>query len=93
MTSDPETIHRLALRRKAIKQRRLRKATIGNKFGELLVQRRSRAVRITAITKRPPDWNGRPSAASFAFVDLDDAGVDRLIQRLQAIRGGRRALP
>lgn len=79
-------------RRATIAEAQLRRATIVGGRGRLIVQRRRRAVRITAITEQAPAWTGKPSAASFAFVDLDDARVDRLVERLQAIRGGRRAL-
>ncbi len=71
---------------------RRRRRISSNEFGELLVRRKQRAVRITAITNASR-CTGKPTAASFAFVDLDDAAVDRLIRRLQAIRGGKRALP
>jgi hypothetical protein len=79
-------------RRRPISEVQLRRATIRGGRGRLVVQRRKRAVRVTAVTERTEAWNGKPSDASFAFVDLDDAGVDRLVGRLQAIRGGRRSL-
>lgn len=38
------------------------------------------------------NWNGegRPPANA-AFVDLDDAQLDRLVRRLQRVRGGKNA--
>lgn len=77
--------------REAVRDARIRRQTIGNEFGELVVKRTRRAVRVTAIT-RPARWNGTPSAASFGFADLDDAAVDMPIHRLQAVRGGKRAV-
>lgn len=71
---------------------RARRQVVSNDFGELLVMRRGRAVRITAVTKQAR-FGGKPCAASFGFVDLDDMAVDRLIRRLTTIRGGKRSLP
>lgn len=64
-----------------------------NEFGELHVRRTKRGVKVTALTLPSESRTGRRTGATYAVVDLDDAGVDRLIRRLQACRGGRRALP
>ena len=64
-----------------------------NEYGELLVRRTKRAVKIIAITDPETARTGRRTGATYAVVDLDDAAVDRLIGRLQEIRGGRKALP
>jgi len=77
--------------RRRIADARRHRSTIGNEFGRLIVKRTRRAVRVTAITTTDA-MTGAPCAASFAFADLDEAGVDRLIRRLTAIRGGRKAL-
>ncbi len=78
--------------RRAASRARIRRQTIATEFGEVVIKRNRRGVRVTVITRKS-NWVGRPNDASFAFVDLDDSGVDRLVARLQAIRGGRRALP
>jgi hypothetical protein len=80
------------LRRKIRDARRRRRRIVDNEFGGLIVTRTRRAVRLTAIVKRG-QLVGRQPATTIGFVDLDDAGIDRLIQRLQSLRGGRRALP
>ena len=71
---------------------RRRRLRIGNEFGHLMALRKRRLVRITVVTKTDA-MVGAPCGATYAFVDLDDGQVDRLIRRLQAIRGGKRALP
>jgi hypothetical protein len=77
-----------------INRARARKQRIAsNEFGELQVRRTKRGVKITALTMPSENRTGRRTGATYAVVDLDDAGVDRLIERLRAIRGGRRALP
>ena len=58
-----------------------------NEFGEILVRRTRRGIRITALTLPTSKRSGRRTGATYAIVDLDDAGVDRLVTRLQAIRG------
>lgn len=78
--------------RKTLNRKRRSSKAIGNDYGELIVTRTKRGVRILAFTRRGPVWSGRETLATFGFVDLDDASVDRLIRRLQAIRGGRKAL-
>lgn len=65
---------------------------IDDDYGTMLVTRKNRRVRITVITK-PGMHTGKITQAPLGWVDLGDDQVDRLIQRLQAIRGGKRALP
>lgn len=79
------------LRQEIRDRKRRRQRVVDNEFGTLIVTRTRRAVRVTAVVK-PALMDGKP-ASTFGFVDLDDAGIDRLIQRLTALRGGRRALP
>ena len=76
-----------------VKLAQRRRRTIGNAYGDLIVKRTKKAVRIIAVTKRGPNWTGAESDATFGVVDLDDVMVDRLIERLQALRGGRKELP
>ena len=64
---------------------RARKLVVDNEHGKLIVTRTRRAVRVTVVSLHPGE--------SVAFVDLDDAKIDRLVQRLTALRGGKRALP
>lgn len=75
------------------RERTARQRVASNEFGELLVRRTKRGVKITALTLPNENRTGRRTGATYAIVDLDDDGVDRLIRRLQACRGGRRALP
>lgn len=77
--------------RDKIRDDKRRRRTIGNDYGKLVVVRKRRAVRIIAVNAGA-QWTHDDPGATFGFVDLDDAGVDRLVQRLQAIRGGRRTL-
>lgn len=83
---------RRAIRKARAADRARRRRIVETGFGVLLVTRRDRKVRITAVVKLT-ELSGRPPNPGVGFVDLDDANVDRLIQRLQAIRGGKRALP
>ena len=80
------------LRRKIRDARQARRRIVDSDFGTLIVTRTRRTVRITALVKAEL-FNGKPPAPGVGFVDLDDAGVDRLIRRLAALRGGKRALP
>ena len=52
----------------------------------------ARCVRLSVntILENP---SGRPPASTFAFVDLDEEAVDRLIARLKNTRGGKKARP
>lgn len=87
------TVSELIELRHKIRRRRQRQITVAeDDFSTVRVVRKRRLVRIT-ITNKPGGFTGKPSKASFAFADLDDAKIDRLIQRLLAIRGGKKALP
>lgn len=81
-----------ALRKARWEDRARRRRIVETDFGVLLVTRRDRKVRVTAVVKLDA-LRGPPPCAGVGFMDLDDTGVDRLIQRLRAIRGGKRALP
>lgn len=83
----------MRVHRDKLKRAKRARQTIGNAYGDLVVKRTERSVRIIAISKRGPSWTGRPSEATFGVVDLDDAMLERLIERLQAIRGGKKRLP
>lgn len=80
------------LRLKIRDEKRRRQRVVDNEYGSLIVSRTRRSVRVTAVVK-PARLVGRPPESTYGFVDLDDDSVDRLIRRLQAIRGGRRAIP
>lgn len=72
--------------RKRIRDEKMAKQrVVDNEHGALIVTRTRRAVRITAARNTP--------LHQIAFIDLTDDQVDRLIQRLTALRGGKRALP
>lgn len=77
----------LVNRRRAAQQR-----IASNEFGELMVRRTRRGVKVIAMTMPNESRTGRRTGATYAVVDLDDAAVDRLVSRLQAIRGGRKAM-
>lgn len=79
------------LRMKVRDEKRRRQRVVDNDYGTLILTRTRRAVRVTAVVK-PGRLAGQRPATLVGFVDLDDASVDRLIRRLQAIRGGKRAL-
>lgn len=80
------------LRLKIREEKRRRQRVVDNEFGTLIVSRTRRAVRLTAVVARG-HLVGRQPGTTIGFVDLDDAAIDRLIRRLQALRGGKRALP
>lgn len=61
------------------------RATVG-------VKRMNRKVRVSIVAKPDLEFEGHANAASFAYADLDDVEIDRLVRRLQAIRGGRTSL-
>jgi len=68
---------------RAERRRYRRRSTFGGPFNELHVTKNQRSVRFTAVS--------RVVANVWGSADLDDAEIDRLIRRLQAIRGGKRA--
>lgn len=82
-------LHKYLINRAHTAQQRI----ASNEYGELFARRTKRGVKIIALTLPNETRTGRRSGATYAVVDLNDVGVDRLIRRLQAIRGGRRALP
>lgn len=79
-------IAKVRSRRRLIKAAKAaRQRVVDNEHATLIITRTSRRVRLTVEARTP-----RPAVA---FVDLDEAGIDRAIKRLQALRGGRRTLP
>lgn len=67
-----------------------RRKTIATALGTLLATKKRRCVRITIIAPvRLLKLDVADNAA--LFVDLHDEELDRVIRRLQAIRGGRKA--
>jgi hypothetical protein len=57
------------------------RSTIETPYGDLHVTRRKRCVRVTV----------RMPGGRWAYIDLHDAGIDKLVGRLQRVRGGKRA--
>jgi hypothetical protein len=68
-------------RRRAAKAAYRRRKTFETRFADLLVTKKKRCVRMTI----------RQGDGLYAHIDLHDELLDRLVQRLQAIRGGRKA--
>jgi hypothetical protein len=72
-------------------KRRRPKDIVDGANGIARAVRKGRVVRLIVKT-HVEEPNGRPLMASHAWVDLDERGVDRLVARLQRIRGGFSAL-
>lgn len=76
------------VRRHVERRKYLRRSHLDAHNGLVAITRNRRTVRLTVTTTRT-DWNGKPNAASHAFVDLDDEMVDWLVRRLSNVRGGK----
>lgn len=66
-----------------------RRKTIATALGTLLATKKRRCVRVTIIA--PVRFLKLDADDAGLFIDLHDDELDRVIRRLQAIRGGRKA--